>query len=608
MAATLRNDAPLLALLAAAAILPFVAPSPYYLSIGINTLIIVCLAVAFDLVVGRVGALSFAQPVFFGFGAYVAALIATTFGAGFWVEALVAAVGGFALSVAIGIPAFRLSLHSFAIGTLGFATIAQLVAQNWMSVTGGPLCITGIPRAQIGLPFAQFTPRTLTEQYFLILAIAALTVFVVRQLIGRRIGLAFSAVRDDPTLAASQGIRPLSIRLSAFGAAAALSAIAGVFTAHFQGVVCPDSVATSYTVMLLIVAFVGGRGSLRGVLAAAIIFGVAPQLLRVADEWRLAIFGALLLVTVLTVPDGIERIFQLIERALGLGGRNLVPAAIATGPAAIPAEPAPATTQAPVPVEVPVGEALPGGALQVTGLRKTYGGVTAVNDLDFEVKAGELVSLIGPNGSGKSTTLDCISGLSPFDAGTIVLDGQNISGWSPARLAKAGLVRTFQATRVYTTLTPRENLVVAALGRAPTLYEWRQYARSRGATPGLDARIDDILGRLGLAAMRDRPTGELSYGQRKLVQFAASVIVPPRILLLDEPLAGVNPTIGNIFKQQIVAFNRRGLTIVLVEHNLEVVVDVSHRLIVLDRGTKIAEGDPRTVMAQAHVQEAYLGR
>lgn len=297
-------------------LLPVLLPVPYYVSTAVTALMFVALAVAFDLVVGRIGALSLCQPVFFGFGSYAAAILSSRFDWTFLPVLAVTLVGSVVLALAIGIPSFRLSLHAFAIGTLGFATIAMLVAKNWVGVTGGPLCTTGVPPLTLfGIDLS-----SLGSQYYLILGIAIVTVAAAFGISRSRLGLALTAVRDDPVLASARGFHPTSFRLTAFGVSAALSGTVGVFNAYFQSVVCPENLDMSYTTALLIMVFIGGRSSLRGVVTAALLFTALPQLLRLADEWRLVIYGLLLLVVVIAVPDGLERAFRAVGRRGG-GGR-----------------------------------------------------------------------------------------------------------------------------------------------------------------------------------------------------------------------------------------------------------------------------------------------
>ncbi len=305
-----------LVVLLVAALLPLVVATPYYLSTAIIALQFVGLAVAFDLVVGHIGALSLAQPVFYGFGAYVAALVARGSWpavGGAWSEFALAIMGSLILALVIGIPSFRLSLHAFAMATLGFALIAQLVASNWMDVTRGPLCISAIPPLSLDYGAGSFRVRTLESSYYMILALAALAVGSVAVVSRSRLGMAFHAVRDDAVLATSRGLSPDRLRLTAFALSAALSAMVGVFAAHFQTVVCPTELDISITIVLLIMVFIGGRGSLRGIVSAAIVFTIIPEVLRLTESLRLVIFGAILLVTVTTVPDGFEHLYRLAE-------------------------------------------------------------------------------------------------------------------------------------------------------------------------------------------------------------------------------------------------------------------------------------------------------
>lgn len=305
---------PWLVLLTLATLLPRLSINAFYLNAAVLALVYVTLAVAFDIVAGRVGALSLAQSLFIGFGAYLAAWLSSHYQTDMLVELAAAVPGAAILAVLVGIPSFRLSLHSFAIGTLGFAIVGQLVAQNWMSVTGGPLCLAGVAPLRLPFPGGTFTAATLPQQYSVILVIASVTVAAVYALARSRLGLAFTAVRDDPVLAASRGLWPTGYRLLAFSLSAAFSAGAGVFTAHFQTVVCPDSADFSVMPALLVMVFLGGRGSLRGVVTAAVAFTVLPEVLRLTTQWRLTIYGAILLAVIILRPDGIEGFYVRAER------------------------------------------------------------------------------------------------------------------------------------------------------------------------------------------------------------------------------------------------------------------------------------------------------
>jgi len=307
-----RLALPLLVLLALVA-LPQVVQLSYLLDVFIVTAMYVGLGLSYDLIVGQVGSLSLAQPAFYGIGAYAVALLSTRAHLSTIPALLAAALLAAMFALIIGIPSFRLSQYSFAIGTLGFATVAGLVAQNWVDLTDGPMCVTGIPKASIaGLSFS-----TLPSFYYFIVAIVIGIFLFSRRLIGSRIGRSFAAVRENEPLASAVGVNPLKYKMLAFSVSAALAGTIGGMYAYYVNVVCPSELSLFITLNLLVILFIGGAGTLRGVVLGAIAATTLPELLRLASTWRLVLFGVVLLLIINVFPEGLEGGLRRLERRIG---------------------------------------------------------------------------------------------------------------------------------------------------------------------------------------------------------------------------------------------------------------------------------------------------
>jgi branched-chain amino acid transport system permease protein len=292
----------------------------YVVHVLIFTALFAALALSYDLVVGHVGSLSLAHPAFFGVGAYTAAILSTRAGWPFVADLTAAVLLAGAVAAAAGVPLFRLVEHSFAVGTLAFAVVVWIVATNWVEVTRGPLCITGVPKPALGLPGGPtLAITTLPGYYWVTLGALGGVALLYRGLTTFRLGRAFHAVRDNEPLAAAAGINPLKYRMLAFTVGGAVAGGVGALYAHYLSVVCPEEMTVALTVNLLVIVFLGGVGSLRGVLLGAALFTALPEVLRLAPTWRLVIYGALLLVIVIRSPEGLE---GLLRRPAARGDRG----------------------------------------------------------------------------------------------------------------------------------------------------------------------------------------------------------------------------------------------------------------------------------------------
>ncbi len=302
------------ALVVVGMLVPFVLKDDFILGIFTDSLVYVTLALSYDLSVGRVGALSLAHPAFFGAGAYAAAiLLEHQPDAPLVLQVLLAVGTAGVLAVVIGIPAFRLSHLTFGMATLGFALIAELVAQNEVRLTNGPLCVAGVSPLQAG-PLAGLGMDSAAQQYEIFLVLAVLTGAFVSALVKSRIGRAYIAVREDEPMAMSVGISPKRYRMSAFTTGAAIAGLLGAFYAHYVSVVCPTNLDISYTVNLLVILFLGGVGGFWGIILAAFVFTAIPEILQVDPSIRLIVYGAALLLGISLLPEGFEGLSRRLSR------------------------------------------------------------------------------------------------------------------------------------------------------------------------------------------------------------------------------------------------------------------------------------------------------
>jgi branched-chain amino acid transport system permease protein len=539
------------ALLAAA---PLVA-SGYQLALGISLLYFTVLATAWALFSGPTHYISLATVAFFGIGAYTVAVLAEAMP---WPAVLaVAGLIGVAVALVVGLSTLRLSGIYFVIFTFGLSELIRQVV-TWYEIN--------VHRSVGRYIFLSITQEQI---YWQLLGLAAL-VFLSGWLIGRsRLGLALRVIGNDETVARHAGIDTTRAKLAMFAVSALFMTLTGAVMAPRWTYIDP---AIAFSPMLsfevVIMALLGGAGALFGPLLGAVPLVLLFEALTANfPNYFSILLGAVFVLIVYALPRGVVGLF-------GTGARRSAPSADVE-PATIMAE---------------------GTPLAVQGLRKAFGGLVAVDDVSFDVKRGEIIGLIGPNGSGKTTVLNLISGALAPDAGVITLRDRDIVGLGAHRIARLGIARTFQLVRVLESMTVLENVMVGlAFRRAPLT----------GATA--EQAAAGLLARVGLGGKADLRATQLTYIDQKRLELARALGAAPDLLLLDEWLAGLNPTELAEGIALIRSLRDSGITIVLVEHVMDAIRSLCDRCIVMDVGAKIAEGPPAAVLADPEVVRAYLG-
>ncbi|MFZ1125077.1 MAG: branched-chain amino acid ABC transporter ATP-binding protein/permease [Candidatus Baltobacteraceae bacterium] len=551
-------------------------------------------AIGLSLLLGNVAQISLGQAGFFGIGAYTLGLLTTlgeppgmppwlAFALGTGAGTLLAAAFGLLL----GVIALRFRGHYLAMATLAFGLIAAGVFRESPQLGGAG----GIQN----IPFPQLGPLTIAggAAFWYAWAMVALAAWLATNLLRGQSGWAFEAIRNDELAAEAIGVPTRRYKIAAFTFAGGLAGFAGSFYSAYLGTIDPSAVGVSLSIDFLLMVVLGGAGGVAGAIMGATLIGVANVYGHELENWRPVIYGVLVIVVVVFFPNGLAGLVRRPRRRTG---------ARVNGAAAL------ARTQLSAP-SAPAQAAEPACWLAVENVSKTFGGLVAVDGVSFALRSGTLSSLIGPNGAGKTTLFNAVCGIGKVDAGRVLVAGRDVTAWRPHRIAGLRVGRSFQNARLFGDMTVLENVAAGAfvLEGATIGADLFGLPASRRCVRAARERAAAVVASLGLEPLAGICAKDLAFGDRRRVELARALAAGPRLLLLDEPAAGLNAAERARLRDDLLALRARGLTLLLIEHDMRLVMEVSDRVMVLDFGRLIADGAPQAVREDPRVVAAYLG-
>jgi branched-chain amino acid transport system permease protein len=564
-------------------------PLPDFWITQLNTIgLYAIVSLGLVLLTGVSGLTSFGQAAFVGVGAYTAAFLATKMDVSPWLTLFVGLGLAVVVALILGAITLRMSGHYLPLATIawGLALNYTMANMEWLGKYDG---ILGVPPLSL-FGYSLGSGRGI---YALIWAVALLSAIAVKRLLDSRTGRAIRSLKTGAQMAEAMGISTFRYKLMVFVFAAMLASTSGWLFAHFQRTVNPSPFGINKGIEYLFIAVLGGVGQVWGAFTGAALVKIIedqlqvllPRLIGTSGNFEMIVFGLILIAVLKYAPDGL---WPFVIRRLPTPKRLKDWA---------DAPPLPARDK-------PAAGAM---LLEVDRVRKQFGGLVAVNDVSFQIRAGDIVGLIGPNGAGKSTTFNLVTGVLPLTSGTVKFRGHDISGMASREIAGLGVSRTFQHVKMIPEMTVLENVAIGGHLRSKSGPFQAMLRLDRLEEKELFAEAEKQLARIGMADRMDELAGNLALGPQRLMEIARALCTDPALLLLDEPAAGLRhkekQALGDVLRQ----LKAEGMSILLVEHDMDFVMGLTDRIVVMEFGTRLIEGTPEEVQASPVVRAAYLG-
>jgi ABC-type branched-subunit amino acid transport system ATPase component/ABC-type branched-subunit amino acid transport system permease subunit len=577
--------------IAVLAAIPLVTAGTYYSYLGIIVFIYGIVAMGLNILSGYAGQFSLGHAAFMAMGAYTTALLTKALaplpffaqsGLHIWLGVICGTVVAALSGAVLAVPALRVRGPYLAMVTIAFGWVVWKILQEWVAVTGGDLGLASVPKPQI------YTLQLETQGFYYVVLVLFLAAFALQgRLIGSPFGMRVRAVKHSEIALASVGIDVYRLKVIVFVISAAFAGFGGTLFAHQQNYISPDNFQFFSSVFFLLAVLFGGAGTMLGPVIGAGVLMLLPEMLHDFDKYRLIIYASLILITLYYLPNGLMGFIL---------GKDKSKAATSEG-----------TGRSRKPVTVLPATA--GAAIEIDALTRSFGGLVALSAVSFRVERGSIHALIGPNGAGKTTLVNIVSGMYRADSGRIAIDGAAVTIGSMHAVARQGIVRTFQTLKLFGDMTVIEHVLIG-LSRHSRATVWDAMTHSRRGREEAERQLRearDLLHVLGIAHLEQASANALAYGHRRLVEIARALAVRPRVLLLDEPAAGLVAEEIRALAAVIRSLKEIGMTILLIEHHMDLVLSVSDRVTVLDHGAVIADGLPADIRRNERVIGAYLG-